>query len=73
MIVEKAAICHNVRPCLGRVKTLTELILDLTAIYAVGAATTQAPRVTDSRAKQLRVRKQHGGETGVVQYTLKNN
>ena len=71
MIMERAAICHNVRTCLGRVKTLTELILDLTAIYAVGATTTRAPHVTDSRTKLLRVRRQQGGATGVVQYTLK--
>jgi hypothetical protein len=73
MIVEKAAICHNVTPCLRRVNALTELILDLTAIHAVDAATTLQLHVTNSRAKQLRVRMHHRGAKGVVQYMLKNN
>jgi hypothetical protein len=73
MIVEKAAIFHDVTPCPRRVKTLTELILDLTAIHAVGAATTLPLHVKNSRAKQLRVRGHNGGAKGVVQYMLKNN
>jgi hypothetical protein len=71
MIVEQAAICHNVTACLRRVKTVTELILDLTAIDAVGAANTLPLHVIKSRAKQLRVRRHHGGAKGVVQHTLK--